>query len=142
MIIKMKFLYIVSSRMNSAHKKTEDGLINKYKSNLESRIEKGDRSLVCRDEDFCKEVEMLLRNGSGQKIHSLRGLDSLAVMEKSLSVFPSKTGQVGLEKLSKAFEVLELAALNLYVYPWRREYRLVKVCGNTSVLDVLFVFTT
>ncbi|XP_050991657.1 spermatogenesis associated 2-like [Labeo rohita] len=113
--------------MNSAHKKTEDGLINKYKSNLESRIEKGDRSLVCRDEDFCKEVEMLLRNGSGQKIHSLRGLDSLAVMEKSLSVFPSKTGQVGLEKLSKAFEVLELAALNLYVYPWRREYRLVKM---------------
>lgn len=118
--------------MNSAHKKTEDGLIKKYQSNLERRIEKGDRSLVCRDEDFCKEVEMLLHKGNAQKIHNLHGLDSLAVMEKSLLACPSKTGQMGLEKLSKAFEVLELAALNLYIYPWRREYRLVKVCGNTG----------
>ncbi|KAL1256994.1 hypothetical protein QQF64_012539 [Cirrhinus molitorella] len=113
--------------MNSAHKKTEDGLINKYQSNLEKQIEKGDRTLVCRDEKFCKEVELLLCSGSAQKKHILNGLDSLAVMEKSLHTFPSKTGQMGLEKLSKAFEVLELAALNLYIYPWRREYRLVKM---------------
>lgn len=118
--------------MNFAHRKTADGLINRYQTNLERRIEKGDRSLVCRDEDFCKEVEMLLHNGNSKKIHNLHGLDSLAVMEKSLHAFPSKTGQMGLEKLSKAFEALELAALNLYIYPWRREYRLVKVCGNTG----------
>ncbi|XP_073706650.1 uncharacterized protein [Garra rufa] len=113
--------------MNSAHKKSEDGLINKYQSNLEKRIEKGDRSLVCKDEELCKEVEILLRSGGAQKIHNQHGLDSLAVMEKSLYAFPFKTGQMGLEKLSKAFEVLELAALNLYIYPWRREYRLVKM---------------
>ncbi|KAF4101242.1 spermatogenesis associated 2-like [Onychostoma macrolepis] len=113
--------------MNSAHKKTADGLIHWYQTNLERRIEKGDRSLVCRDESFCKEVEMLLCNGNSQKIHNLHGLDSLAVMEKSLHAFTSKSGQMGLEKLSKAFEVLELAALNLYIYPWRREYRLVKM---------------
>ncbi|XP_043119873.1 spermatogenesis associated 2-like [Puntigrus tetrazona] len=111
--------------MNSAYKK--DGLITRYQTNLERRIEKGDRSLVCRDEDFCKEVEMLLHSGSARKIHNLHGLDSLAVMEKSLPAFPSKTGQMRLEKLSKAFEVLELAALNLYIYPWRREYRQVKM---------------
>lgn len=120
-------------RMNSfANKKTENGLINRYQTNLERRIEKGDQSLVCRDEGLCKEVELLLSNNNAQKIH-LHGLDSLTVMEKSLHAFPSKTGQMGLEKLSKAFEVLELAALNLYVFPWRREYRLVKVCGNTGV---------
>ncbi|XP_018977710.2 spermatogenesis associated 2-like [Cyprinus carpio] len=113
--------------MNSAHKKTADGLINRYQTNLERRLEKGDRSLVCRDEDFCKEVETLLHNGNAQKMHSLHRLDSLAVMEKSLHAFPSKTGQMRLENLSKAFEVLELAALNLYIYPWRREYRLVKM---------------
>ncbi|XDV28998.1 hypothetical protein PO909_032180 [Leuciscus waleckii] len=115
-------------RMNSfAKKKTENGLINKYQTNLERRIEKGDQSLVCRDEELCKEVEVLLSNNNAQKIHNLHGLDSLTVMEKSLHAFPSKTGQMGLEKLSKAFEVLELAALNLYVFPWRREYRLVKM---------------
>lgn len=118
--------------MNSAYKKTEDGHINRYQTNLERQIEKGDQSLVCRSEELCKEVKMLLHNGNAQMIHHLHGLDSLAVMEKSLNAFPSKTGQMGLEKLSKAFEVLELAALNLYVYPWRREYRLVKVCGNTG----------
>uniref|UniRef100_A0A8C1L4B3 Spermatogenesis associated 2-like n=1 Tax=Cyprinus carpio TaxID=7962 RepID=A0A8C1L4B3_CYPCA len=113
--------------MNSAYKKTEDGHINRYQTNLERQIEKGDQSLVCRNEELCKEVKMLLLNGNAQMIHHLHGLDSLAVMEKSLNAFPSKTGQMGLEKLSKAFEVLELAALNLYVYPWRREYRLVKM---------------
>ncbi|KAK7160406.1 hypothetical protein R3I93_008143 [Phoxinus phoxinus] len=114
--------------MNSfANKKTENGLINRYQTNLERRIEKGDQSLVCRDEGLCKEVELLLSKNNAQKIHNLHGLDSLTVMEKSLHVFPSKTGQMGLEKLSKAFEVLELAALNLYVFPWRREYRLVKM---------------
>ncbi|XP_067276366.1 spermatogenesis associated 2-like [Pseudorasbora parva] len=110
-----------------AHKKTENGLINRYQTNLERRIEKGDRSLICRDEELCKEVEALLCSNNALKIHNLHGLDSLTVMEKSLHAFPSKTGQMGLEKLSKAFEVLELAALNLYVFPWRREYRLVKM---------------
>lgn len=120
--------------MNSfALKKTENGLINRYQTNLERQIEKGDQSLVCRDEELCKEVEVLLCNNDAQKMHNLHGLDSLTVMEKSLHAFPSKTGQMGLEKLSKAFEVLELAALNLYVFPWRREYRLVKVCGNTGI---------
>lgn len=114
--------------MNSfAHKKTENGLISKYQTNLERRIEKGDRSLVCRDEELYKEVEALLYNNNVQKMHDLHGLNSLTVMEKSLHAFPFKTGQIGLEKLSKAFEVLELAALNLYVFPWRREYRLVKM---------------
>lgn len=110
-----------------AHKKTEDGLTNKYHINLKRQIEKGDQFFVCRNEELCKEVQSLLRNANGQKIHNLFTLDTLAVMEESLQSFPSKTGQKGLEKLFKAFEVLELAALNLYIYPWRREYRLVKM---------------
>lgn len=116
-----------------AHKKTEDGLTNKYHINLKRQIEKGDQSFVCRNEELCKEVQALLRNANGQKIHNLFRLDTLTVMDKSLRSFPSKTGQKGLDKLSKAFEVLELAALNLYIYPWRKEYRLVKVCGKAGV---------
>ncbi|XP_026114859.1 spermatogenesis-associated protein 2-like protein isoform X1 [Carassius auratus] len=126
----------MSIRMNSAYKKTEDGHINRYRTNLERQIDKGDRGLVCRNEQLCKEVKMLLHNGNSQKIHHLHGLDSLAVMEKSLNAFPSKTGQMGLEKLSNAFEVLELAALNLYVYPWRREYRLVKMFSGVFTYSI------
>ncbi|XP_055029473.2 spermatogenesis associated 2-like isoform X1 [Misgurnus anguillicaudatus] len=118
-----------SIRMSSLSRKNRAGhdFIKKYQSHLESRIEKGDQSLVCRDEKICKEAETLLTKGNAQKILKLDGLDSLAVIENSLQAFPFKTGLVGLEKISKAFEVLELAALNLYLYPWRKEYKFVKM---------------
>lgn len=123
--------YVVFIRMTSVkHKSKAHDLAEKYRTHLESRIEKGDRSLVCRDEKFCKEVEVLLTKGSAQKILNLRGLESLTVIENSLQEFPFETGHLGLEKISKAFEVLELAALNLYLYPWRKEYKLVKVCSQ------------
>lgn len=102
-------------------------LVEKYQTHLESRIEKGDQSLVCRGEKICKEVEVLLTKGNAQKILNLRGLELLTVIKNSLQAFPFKTGHLGLEKISKAFEVLELAALNLYLYPWRKEYKSVKM---------------
>ncbi|XP_051512391.1 uncharacterized protein LOC127416854 isoform X1 [Myxocyprinus asiaticus] len=104
-----------------------DDVVQKYLTNLESQIEKGDRSLVCRDEQLCKEVEAFLSKDSAQKIFITGGLNPLSVMENSLRAMPFKTGHLGLEKLCKAFEVLELAALNLYLYPWRKEYRVVKM---------------
>lgn len=119
-----------------SHKNRGHDLVKKYQSHLESRIEKGDQSLVCRDEKICKEAETLLTKGNAQKILKLDGLDSLTVMENSLQAFPFKTGRLGLEKISKAFEVLELAALNLYLYPWRKEYKFVKVCLTILVLHL------
>ncbi|XP_065139515.1 spermatogenesis associated 2-like [Paramisgurnus dabryanus] len=110
------------SRNNRGH-----DFVKKYQSHLESRIEKGDPSLVCRDEKICKEAEALLTKGNAQKILKLDSFDLLTVMENSLQAFPFKTGLLGLEKMSKAFEVLELAALNLYLYPWRKEYKFVKM---------------
>ncbi|XP_052007788.1 spermatogenesis-associated protein 2-like protein [Xyrauchen texanus] len=104
-----------------------DDLIQKYHTNLEIQLKKGDRSLVCIDEQLCKEVEMLLTKDNAQKTFNICGVDPLTVMENSLRALPFKTGHLGLEKLSKAFGVLELAALNLYLYPWRREYRVVKM---------------
>ena len=98
-----------------------------YQANLERRIQQGDWNLVCRDEDLCKEVEGLLSKGAAQDTHCPLGLDPLSVMETSLEASPFTSGQTGLERLAKAFEVLELAALNLYLCPWRKEYRVVKV---------------
>ncbi|TRY85234.1 hypothetical protein DNTS_009273 [Danionella cerebrum] len=110
-----------------ALKRAVEGFIHEYKVNLKRCIEKGDQCLVCCDGGLSKEVGVLLRKGNAPKIHDLFKLETLTVIEKSIQLLPSKYGQLGLEKLSKAFEVLELAALNLYVYPWRREYRLVKM---------------
>ncbi|XP_057204412.1 spermatogenesis associated 2-like [Triplophysa rosa] len=114
--------------MTSVSRKSKGhDLVEKYRTHLESRIGKGDRSFVCRDEKLCKEVEVLLTKGNAEKILNLRGLESLTVIENSLQAFSFKTGHLGLEKVSKAFEVLELAALNLYLYPWRKEYKFVKM---------------
>lgn len=116
-------------RMTSvSHKSEGHDLVEKYRIHLESRIEEGDQSFVCRDEKLCKEVKALLTKANPHKILNQLGLDSLTVIENSLEAFSFKTGNLGLKKVSKAFEVLELAALNLYLYPWRREYKFVKVC--------------
>ncbi|XP_017544854.1 spermatogenesis associated 2-like [Pygocentrus nattereri] len=113
--------------MSAGVKKNRGGLMEMYQANLERRIQQGDWNLVCRDEDLCKEVEGLLSKGAAQDTHSPLGLDPLSVMETSLEALPSTSGQTGLERLAKAFEVLELAALNLYLCPWRKEYRVVKM---------------
>ncbi|XP_072551094.1 spermatogenesis associated 2-like [Salminus brasiliensis] len=108
--------------------KKRGGLLEMYEANLQRRIQQGDWNLVCRDEELCKEVEGLLSRGAAHDTHSSLGLDPLSVMEASLQTsLPNTSRQTGLERLAKAFEVLELAALNLYVCPWRKEYRVVKM---------------
>lgn len=110
-------------------------LVDNYGLSLERRIDRGDSSLVCGDEDLRKQVEGLLADGNAHDTHSL-GLDPLKVMEESLTTAalpPRGTeglvgrAKGGLRGLAKAFEVLELAALNLYLGPWRKEYEVVKV---------------
>lgn len=114
------FFYV--AEMTVPGKKARD-LVELYRVSLEHRIEQGDWNLVCRDEELIKKVEGLLMGDCAQDTHSL-GLDPLSVMEDSL-----QTAQgVGLKGLARAFEVLELASLNLYLCPWRKEYRVVKVC--------------
>lgn len=96
-----------------------------YKASLQQHIEQGGWSLVCRDEELCKHVEDILRGQSAHESYLTLGLDVLAVMEESLRC--PATARAGLKGLSRAFEVLELASLNLYLYPWRKEYRIIKV---------------
>ncbi|XP_010882408.1 uncharacterized protein spata2l [Esox lucius] len=114
--------------MSFSRKKSRN-LVELYQLNLEQRIVQGDSNLVCRDEELCEVVEGLLRDGCSQDTHSLLGLDPLRVMEDSLktTLAPPVKSRVGLERLARAFEVLELAALNLYLCPWRKEYRVVKM---------------
>lgn len=113
-------------------------LVAAYDHALEQQIVKRGSYLACSNEELWKHVEELLSNKNAQETHCL-SLDPLNIMEESLKVEAAlakapKTSsgkQVkarrGLWGLAKAFEVLEQAALNLYLGPWREEYKVVKV---------------
>ncbi|CAJ1057016.1 spermatogenesis-associated protein 2-like protein [Xyrichtys novacula] len=118
--------------MSISRQRAKD-LVTAYDHSLERQIVGQGSSLVCRDEELWKQVEGLLRDEDGREIHCL-GLDPLRVMEESLTeaaTAAASTGRVnvrrGLRGLERAFEVLEQAALNLYLCPWREEFKVVKM---------------
>eukprot|EP00064_Thunnus_orientalis_P011573 superscaffoldBa00001682_g11604 len=122
----------------SIPRQTAIHLVTTYDHSLEQQIVRGGSSLACRDEELWKQVEELLRDRDAEETHCL-GLDPLMVMEETLKAEAASTkattaasgGRVkargGLQGLGKAFEVLEQAALNLYLGPWREEYKVIKM---------------
>ncbi|KAI1890061.1 hypothetical protein AGOR_G00169340 [Albula goreensis] len=112
-------------------------MCEQYRKSLERRIEQGDSDLMCQDKELCKAMEETLRKGDTRDFYTALGLDPLAVMEASLKASPSWGRHEGglmppttapcLGALSRAFEVLERVALNFYLYPWRKEYRVIKM---------------
>ncbi|KAK3570380.1 hypothetical protein QTP86_019259 [Hemibagrus guttatus] len=113
--------------MSARNRKNGIGYLEIYQASLERRLQQGEWDLVCRDEDLCKEVETRLSACSPHEFHPQLGLDTLAVIETSLRASHHTLGLNRLKSLVKAFEVLELAALNLYLCPWRKEYKVVKM---------------
>ncbi|XP_071346118.1 spermatogenesis associated 2-like [Trachinotus anak] len=122
--------------MSNSKQRARD-LQSAYDQSLEQQILGQGSNLACRDEELWKQVEGPLRDGDAQETHCL-GLDPLTVMEESLKAAAEASattaasgGQIkargGLQGLAKAFEVLEQAALNLYLGPWREEYKVVKM---------------
>lgn len=102
-------------------------------------------SLPCRDENLCNEVEELLKNEDGRDTHCL-GLDTYNVMVESLQSAGTDSKRAvkvrnGLSGLAKAFEVLEQAALNLYLGPWREEYKVVKMYSGVFTHCIKPVFS-
>ncbi|KAG9352641.1 hypothetical protein JZ751_021055 [Albula glossodonta] len=112
-------------------------MCEQYRKSLERRIEQGDSELMCQDKELCEAMEETLRKGDTRDFYTALGLDPLAVMEASLKASPSWGRHEGglmppttapcLGALSRAFEVLERVALNFYLYPWRKEYRVIKM---------------
>ncbi|XP_049580519.1 spermatogenesis associated 2-like isoform X2 [Syngnathus scovelli] len=113
-------------------------LVAAYDHTLEQQIVKRGSYLACRDEELWKQVEELLSHNNALETHC-SSLDPLKVMEDSLKVEATFTkapklgsakqviARRGLRGLAKAFEILEQAALNLYLGPWREEYKVVKM---------------
>ncbi|XP_069570435.1 spermatogenesis associated 2-like [Brachyistius frenatus] len=131
--------------MSVSWQRTRD-LVNAYDYSLEQQIVGRGSCLACTDEELWKQVEELLTDGDAGETHRL-GLDPLRVMEESLKAAAAAAGAAGaaagadcrrrgtarggLKGLAKAFEVLEQAALNLYLGPWREEYKVIKVYSGT-----------
>ncbi|XP_061628606.1 spermatogenesis associated 2-like [Phyllopteryx taeniolatus] len=113
-------------------------LVAAYDHTLERQIVRRGSYLACSDKELWKQVGELLSDRNAQETHCLN-VDPLRVMEESLKVEAAlrkaaKAGSAkqvkargGLRGLAKAFEVLEQAALNLYLGPWREEYKVVKM---------------
>ncbi|XP_072241465.1 spermatogenesis associated 2-like [Leuresthes tenuis] len=118
------------SRQSARH------LLMCYNGILERQIAARGSSLACRDEELWMQVEELLRDGDAQETHCL-GPNPLMVMEESLKAASAPAAACSsrvrgeLQGLAKAFEVLEQAALNLYLGPWRKEYRVIKMYSGT-----------
>lgn len=121
-------------------------LLSAYDLSLEQQIAGRGSSLVCQDKELWMQVEVLLREGDAQETHCL-GLEPLRLMEESLKAAASggrAKARGGLRGLAKAFEVVEQAALNLYLGPWREEYKVVKVswqCWNDGVMCTISDFS-
>lgn len=121
-------------------------LVAAYNNCLEKQIVAQGSGLPCEDEKLWKEVEELLKSGDARDTHCL-GLDSFKIMEESLrsTVAPGSSGtpklKAGLKGLARAFEVLEQAALNLYLGPWREEYQVVKMYSGIFTHYIKPVFS-
>lgn len=121
-------------------------LENTYNYYLKKQIVDQGSSLPCRDENLCNEVDELLKNEDGRDTHCL-GLETFDIMEESLRSAGTDSKRAvkvrtGLKGLAKAFEVLEQAALNLYLGPWREEYKVVKMYSGIFTHCIKPVFST
>uniref|UniRef100_A0A1A8PLN4 Spermatogenesis associated 2-like n=1 Tax=Nothobranchius rachovii TaxID=451742 RepID=A0A1A8PLN4_9TELE len=124
----------------STLRQTARELVRVYDHILEQQIVGRGCSLACRDEKLWMEVEGMLKEADAVETHCL-GLDPLRVMEESLKAAATSARALaygrrvksrgGLWGLAKAFEVLEQASLNLYLGPWREEYRHIKMYSGT-----------
>ncbi|XP_008410938.1 spermatogenesis associated 2-like [Poecilia reticulata] len=101
-------------------------LVQAYDRVLEQQILGRGSCRACQDEALRSEVEGLLATSDPRELHGL-GLEPLRLMEEVLEARPGS----GLRGLARTFEVLEQAALNLYLGPWREEYRVIKMYSGT-----------
>ncbi|XP_024137904.1 spermatogenesis associated 2-like [Oryzias melastigma] len=110
-----------------------EDLLRVYDHALEQQVLERGSSLPCREEKLWKQVEEMLKMGDARETHCL-GLDPLQEMEEALQAGAAAglrrrraNVRVGLKELAQVFEFLEQASLNLYLGPWRKEYKVIKM---------------
>lgn len=112
-------------------------MVNTYGVSLDLQISQQGSCLPNSDEELLEQVSAMLRDGPAEEMHCL-GLDPLLVMEDALTWAAGRPARprARLRGLAKAFKVLEHAALNLYVCPWRKEYKIIKTYSSVFIHDI------
>ncbi|MGH0116333.1 UNVERIFIED_CONTAM: hypothetical protein FKN15_003513 [Acipenser sinensis] len=104
-------------------------MLKEYRKVLETRLEKGHADIICRDASLGAIARKFLIE-AGNELHGY--LENVfEIITDSLQREPCL--ETGLEKLRKAFEILELASLNLYFSPWRQEFKIIKTYSGVYI---------
>ncbi|XP_041123816.1 spermatogenesis associated 2-like [Polyodon spathula] len=104
-------------------------ICKEYRKVLETCLEKGHADIICRDAALVAITRKLLIE-AGKELHGY--LENMfEIITDSLQQEPCL--ETGLEKLRKAFEILELASLNLYLSPWRQEFKIIKTYSGVYI---------
>nr|XP_014345833.1 PREDICTED: spermatogenesis-associated protein 2-like protein isoform X2 [Latimeria chalumnae] len=98
-----------------------------YQSYLDTSLEVGHAS-TCNDAELKAAVKLQLME-KGLELHHYLQNDLLTVFSNCL--LAKQCGTKPLRTLAKAFEVLEMAAVNLYIFPWRQDLKTIKVFSGT-----------
>lgn len=100
-------------------------ILDEYTKSLEEG-----RTGNCEDPklESAMKTELLER---GTYLHDLLQWDVFSILHSSQSEKQPLTKT--LEIFIKAFEVLELAAVNIYAFPWRKEFKIIKTFSGTYV---------
>ncbi|XP_029953028.1 spermatogenesis associated 2-like isoform X2 [Salarias fasciatus] len=129
-----RLLYV--REMSVLEERAED-LVSAYGLSLDAQISQQGSCLPNSDEELLGQVKAMLTDEPAEAMHCL-GLDPLLVMEEALSSASGRPARprARLRGLAKAFKVLEHAALNLYVCPWRKEYKIIKTYSSAFIHDI------
>lgn len=106
--------------------KLRDDLFRRYVAFLEKRLEEGAGGAQgnAREEALVSTATALLgacEAEAGQRFRSIRFYD---IVENSLRMLKGSN----LHALESAFATLETVCTNLLLFPWKKEFRCIKVC--------------
>ncbi|RXM29558.1 VPS9 domain-containing protein 1 [Acipenser ruthenus] len=87
-------------------------------------------NVICRNAALGAITRKLLIE-AGKELHGYLENNVFEIITDSLQREPCL--ETGLEKLRKAFEILELASLNLYLGPWRQEFKIIKTYSGVYI---------
>lgn len=110
--------------------KLREDLLKKYTQFLEGRLE--ERDVGCDEAGLLSTAAALL--GAYQPDHGpqrFRVLRFYEVVENALRTLRSSS----LQALEVAFTMLETVCTNLLLFPWKKEFRHIKVCGCSKQID-------
>lgn len=112
--------------------KLREDLLKKYVQSLECRLEvgggRGGQHQGVEEAGLCSAATALLSLHQVDPAHRFQLVRFYEVSENALRTLRSSS----LQALETAFNTLETICTNLLLYPWKKEFRCIKVCGTAQ----------